>query len=168
MYAQCTSPEMPGLLQTQGTTLAQTSFSKSSGQLVKIIPKISISDSFQQSRNTRSLEHLHLHRSQLEIPTLIKSLDNNQRKTSLVDPKLPVQNHRRLSVNFKLSNKIETDERPSRRPSVFSQLSDFIITSRSNSNCSQSLARRKNFISGFNIFCIRIICHCHYFHLQIL
>jgi hypothetical protein len=158
MDAQCPSPDQLRQSQTQGTTLAQTSLSKSSGQLVKTIPRISISNSLHESRNTRSLEHLHLHKPKLEIPTLIKSLKNNQIKTSLVDRKLPVQNCRRLSVNFNLSNQIEANKSASRRPSVFSQVSDRITTStsRSNSNCSQ-LARRKNFISGLNLFFIRSI-----------
>ena len=160
MSGHCLSPEMPKYQNTESTNFAKASLSKSSHQLVKTIPRISISDSLQRSRNTKSLENLPMER--LEIPYLIKPVDRNERKASLADWKHPVQNSRRLSVNFKLANQIQAGGSSSRRVSVFSQLSDLIITSRSNSmsrasNASHSFARRKHFISCINICFIRSI-----------
>ena len=159
MFENCLSPEMPKCQDTESTNFEKASLRKSSHQLEKTIPRISISDSLQHSRNTKSLENLHTERSWLEIPYLIKSEDRNQRKASLADWKHPVQNSRRLSVNFKLANQIQAGGSSSRRVSAFSQLSS-IITSRSNSrasNASHSLAKRKHFISCINICCIRSV-----------
>ena len=162
MSGHCLSPERPKYQSTESLNLAKASLSKSSHQMVKTIPRISISDSLQHSRNTKSLENLQMERSELEIPYLIKPVDRNQRKASLADWKHPVQNSRRLSVNIKLANQIQAGGSPSRRVSVFSQLSDLIITSRSNSmsrasNAPHSLARRKHFISCINLCCIRSV-----------
>ena len=160
MDPQCLSPEM-ARRPPRNSILTQNQHSKSSGHLGKVtIPRISISDSFHLSRNTRSMENLHVDASRLEIPASSQSSDKIQRNASLSGPKLPIQNSRRLSVCFNLSKEIETHKSYNRRPSVFSQLSDFITTSRSNSrtsNCSPSLARRKRFHSSLNLFFIRSI-----------
>ena len=64
-----------------------------------------------------------------------------------------------MSVNYN-SHRMVHSESPCRRVSVLSQLSDMMITSRSNSRASnraQARRRRKNVISWFNLCCIRSV-----------
>ena len=127
----------------------QSPRSKSSSLTVKNIPR---SGPFYQGRShrSRSLVNLNSHQGRLQVPILLQSVDQNQRKSSLQP-----QSCRRLSVNYN-SHRMLSSESPCRRVSVFSQLSDMMITSRSNSRASNR-RRRKNVISWFNLCCIRSV-----------
>ena len=108
-----------------------------------------------RSSRCRSLEDLHSHHCQLEVPKLVKTVNENQRKYSLQP-----QTTKSVSVTYKHSTLGVESESPARRVSVLSQLSDLIMNSRSNSRGSNGALvrrRRRTVISYLNLCCIRSV-----------